>query len=98
MQNAKRIILLFHVDMGESAPDAAHRIESTPLQRLCKVELVQRLFDDIARLVEIAVSGIHQAQRTERKSCGIAGLAVLHRHHIETAAAQIRDETVGGWN
>ena len=37
-------------------------------------------------------------KRAERQGEGLAGLAVLHRHHVQAAAAQIGDQAVGVGN
>ena len=92
LQHMQRIILLLHVDAGETAPGAAHRVQGRGRQAR---NILQPAIDDVARLVGIALALVHQAQRPQGQCKGSPGLARLDRHHVQAAAAQVGHQAVG---
>ncbi len=95
MQDMQRIAAFFHVDAREAAPDAAHGIKRPAFERTETREIAKPIIHKLARLVGIVLRDVHEPQGSERECQRLTRAAVLHRHHVEAAAAEIGDKTVG---
>src|SRR6202012_3510382 len=76
------------------APNATDRIQRPALQAAEQRQALEMLVDEVARLVEVVVGCVHQAQRTEREGCRLANMSVAYRDHVEAAAAEVGSEAV----
>jgi hypothetical protein len=95
MDHMQRVMRLIHVDLGESAPGAAHGIESAALHLLQPVKLFQLAVDDLLRGVEIAIGRFDQAQGTDRQGHLLRDLALVEQHQLKAAAAQVAHQAIG---
>ncbi len=88
----QRVTGLFHMQMGERSPGAAHRIESLADMLAQPAHALDRIDDDA---LGIGPARRHQTQRSDRQRARRADPAVTHGNQFEAAAAEIAHHAIG---
>src|SRR3546814_2157945 len=89
MDDAKRILVLPHMDAGKQPPGAADGVEGLAAHRAKPGESGKLLVDDAPCRGERDAPGIGEAQRPERQCFMHAELSLVERHELAAAAAEI---------
>src|SRR6185437_7659463 len=94
MHDVERIAGLPHVQPGKRTPRAAHRIECAARAFLQHVETVERMLDDLLRLLQRLAGDILQGQSAQRQRDARSDARAVNVDQFERTAAEIADNAV----
>ena len=97
VHDVQRIAVLPHVQPGERAPGAADGVEAAALALVQQVRLLERLLDDLFRLLDGFRRDVLQREPAERERHAAFGAMAVDFGEFERAAAEIADDAVGLW-
>ncbi len=84
--------MLVHINTGQGTPNPSDCVKRASVQRAAELVFFKTFCHDAPGFAEIAIGDVHQPQGTDRQGLRNTCAAVLHRDHVETATAEIRND------